>query len=114
MKSRKNKRKRLLDNPPTEIVNGRRLINFSKIIEEEMKDPEFRKMVEIETKKLEIAMAVNELRRKKKISQARLASKIGMKQSAIGRIEIGEQNLTIETLQKIASALGKELKVNFV
>ncbi|MFH1326457.1 MAG: helix-turn-helix transcriptional regulator [Candidatus Falkowbacteria bacterium] len=91
-----------------------KLTSFDEILEKEMRDPEFRKYFELETKKLEIAMKINELRKKKKISQAKLAEKIGMKQSAIGRIEIGEQNLTIETLSKIASALNKKLEVKFV
>lgn len=101
-------------NPPRVRVDGVELIDFGAIIEEEMKDPEFKKMFEIETKKLDTAIAINELRRKKKISQAQLAAKVGMKQSAIGRIESGEQNLTMETLFKIADALGKKLVVKFV
>ena len=101
-------------NPPKVKVDGVELIDFGAIIKEEMKDPEFKKMVEMETKKLDTAIAINELRRRKKISQAQLAAKVGMKQSAIGRIESGEQNLTLETLFKIAHALGKELEVKFV
>ncbi|MCK5320113.1 helix-turn-helix transcriptional regulator [Candidatus Parcubacteria bacterium] len=60
-----------------------------------------------------MSLAIINLRKKKKISQAKLAEKIGMKQSAVGRIEAGKQNLTIETLQKIAFALNKELVVGF-
>ena len=100
-------------NPPLAKIGGATLINFSKIIEEEMKDPEFRKGVELEMKKLEMSLAIINLRKKKKISQAKLAKKIGMKQSAVGRIEAGKQNLTIETLQKIAFALNKKLVVGF-
>src|SRR3989338_6782517 len=87
-------------NPPKVKVDGVELIDFGAIIKEEMK--------------LDTAIAINELRRRKKISQAQLAAKVGMKQSAIGRIESGEQNLTLETLFKIAHALGKELEVKFV
>ena len=100
-------------NPPLEKIGGATLINFSKIIEEEMKDPDFRKGVELETKKLEMSLAIINLRKKKKISQSKLAEKIGMKQSAVGRIEAGKQNLTVETLQKIAFAFNKELVVGF-
>ena len=90
-----------------------KLIDFSKIIKEEMKDPEFRKGFEMEKKKLELSLAIIDMRKKKKISQAELAAKIGFKQSTVGRIEIGKQNLTIETLQKIASAFNKKLIVDF-
>lgn len=90
-----------------------KLINFSEIIKEEMKNPEAKKEIEIEMKKLELSLAIAEMRKKKKISQAKLAKKIGMKQSAIGRIEAGGQNLTIDTLYNIASAFNKKLVVNF-
>ena len=82
-------------------------------IEETIKDPKRKKNIELEMKKLEMSLAIINLRKKKKISQAKLAEKIGMKQSAVGRIEAGKQNLTIETLQKIAVALNKELVVGF-
>ena len=90
-----------------------KLINFSKIIKKEMKYPEFRKGVELEKKKLELSLAIAKLRKEQKISQAKLAKMTGMKQSSIGRIEAGEQNLTIATLQNIASVLHKELVIDF-
>ncbi|MFH1661695.1 MAG: helix-turn-helix transcriptional regulator [Candidatus Falkowbacteria bacterium] len=107
------KLKEYMENPPLTKIGKVKLIDFGKIIKEELKDPEFRKGFEIEKKKLELSLDIIKLRKKKKISQGKLAEKIGMKQSAIGRIEKGEQNLTIETLQKIASAFNKELVVSF-
>ncbi|MCK5510815.1 helix-turn-helix transcriptional regulator [Candidatus Parcubacteria bacterium] len=90
-----------------------KLLSFDDLLKQELKNPEFKKGFELETKKLEMSLAIINLRKKKKISQAKLAEKIGMKQSAVGRIEAGKQNLTIETLQKIAFALNKELVVGF-
>ena len=102
-----------MKNPPLKKIGGVKLIDFGKILKEELKDPEFKKGFEIEKKKLEMSLAIIKLREKKKISQAKLAEKIGLKQSAVGRIEAGKQNLTIETLQKIAFAFNKELVVDF-
>ena len=98
---------------PIVKIGKAELIDGNKILAEEMKDPEFRKYFEIEKKKLEMAMQIAELRKKKKLTQAELAKKIGIKQSIIGRIEAGKQNLTLETLHKIAIALNKNLVVNF-
>jgi len=42
------------------------------------------------------------------------ADKIGITQSVIIRIEKGNQNLTTDTLQKIASAFHRSLKIEFV
>ena len=90
-----------------------KLLSFDDLLKQELKDPEFRRGFEMEKKKLEMSLSIINLRKKKKVSQAKLAEKIGMKQSAVGRIEAGKQNLTIETLQKIAFALNKELVVSF-
>ncbi len=107
------KLKEYIKNPPLRKIGKVKLIDFGKILKEELKDPEFKKGFEMEKRKLEMSLAIINLRKKKKISQAKLAEKIGMKQSAVGRIEAGKQNLTIETLQKIAFALNKELVVGF-
>ena len=107
------KLKEYMKNPPLKKIGKVKLIDFGKILKEELKDPEFKKGFEMEKRKLEMSLAIINLRKKKKISQAKLAEKIGMKQSAVGRIEAGKQNLTIETLQKIAFALNKKLVVGF-
>jgi len=44
-------------------------------------------------------------RRKKKMSQAELARRIGSDQPVISRIEHGRQNISIGYIEKIASAL---------
>jgi DNA-binding XRE family transcriptional regulator len=54
------------------------------------------------------------LRNKHKISQAELAERIGTKQTAISRLERGDQNTTIGTWQKIAEALDAELTISLV
>ena len=53
-------------------------------------------------------------RTKAKMSQLELAKKIGTKQSNIARMESGQQNFTTDTLQKIASAFNRDLKIDFV
>lgn len=46
------------------------------------------------------------LRDKKKFTQFDLASKIGMHESTLGRIERGESNPPLQTINRIAQALG--------
>ena len=53
------------------------------------------------------------LRIKSKMTQEQLAKKLDTKQSAISRFEKGMINPTIEFLNKIASAFGKKLVVEF-
>lgn len=88
-------------------------IDFQKYLAEELKNPEFKKYYDEYGKQLEIAYQILQLRKKKRISQAELARRIGTKQSNIARMETGQQNFTTETLQRIASAFGCKLKVEF-
>lgn len=48
----------------------------------------------------------------KGISQQSLASMIGTQRSNICRIESGAQNISLDTLLKIADALGKEITID--
>ena len=62
---------------------------------------------------LKTAMALKNLRKQLKISQQELASKMKVKREFITRIESGEQNITIGTLNRIAEATGKEFEFHF-
>ena len=62
---------------------------------------------------LQVAMALRKLRRKLKISQAKLANKMQVKREYIARAESGQQNVTLETLYRIAEATGKDFQFQF-
>ena len=89
----------------------KKAIDFQEYLGKRLKNSKFKKHYNEYGKQLEIAYQVLQLRKKKKMSQAELAKKIGTKQSNIARMEAGQQNFTINTLQKIASAFDRELKV---
>lgn len=52
-------------------------------------------------------------RKAQNLSQEKLAEIIGVHRTFIGKIERGEKNITIETLQKIVSALSLKLEILF-
>ncbi len=62
---------------------------------------------------LKAAMELKKLRKLLKISQNELARKMKVKREFITRIESGEQNITLETLNRIAEATGKEFEFRF-
>lgn len=62
---------------------------------------------------LKAAMELKKLRKELKISQGELAYKMKVKREFITRIESGEQNITIETLNRVAEATGKEFECRF-
>ena len=62
---------------------------------------------------LKAAMELKKLRKELKISQGELAYKMKVKREFITRIESGERNITIETLNRVAEATGKEFEFHF-
>jgi len=91
-----------------------KLTNYEKHFKSKMKDKDFKEAFEKERHRLEIAYKISQMRTKKHFSQEQLARKIDTTQSVIARIEAGQQNFTTDTLQKIASAFNKNLKIDFV
>jgi ribosome-binding protein aMBF1 (putative translation factor) len=77
------------------------------------KDPEVKKEYEKLKVLYDIKREIIKLRIEQGLSQQELADKVGTKQSAISRLENGEYNPSIDFLNKVAKALGKELLVKF-
>ena len=59
----------------------------------------------------EIARQIISFRLSKKMTQAELAERAGLKQAYIARLESGTINPTLETLNKVAKVLDKRLKL---
>jgi len=94
--------------------NPKKLTNYEVYRNNLLKDPELKKYYDEVGKQLEIAYQILQLRKKQGITQSEFAKKIGTTQSNVARLESGQQNFTTETLQKIAKAFKRELRVEFV
>lgn len=92
----------------------KKVVDFQEYLAEKLKNSKFRKYYDEYGKQLEIAYQILQLRKQKRMSQAELAKKIGTKQSNVARMEGGQQNFTTDTLQKIAAAFKRDLKIEFV
>ena len=92
----------------------RKAVDFQAYLAEQLKNPRVRKHYNEYGKQLEIAYQILKLRTYEGISQAKLAEKVGTTQSNIARMESGQQNFTTDTLQRIALALKRDLKIEFV
>ena len=60
-----------------------------------------------------ISTALFDYRLKHKLSQKKLAEKLGVTQPMVTKLESGDYNYTIEQLWKIATKLNFELKIDF-
>ena len=69
--------------------------------------------VDRRAKLIVVRMEMRKLRKEKKMTQEKLAKKMNVKREFISRIESGNQNITLETLLKIAQATGKKFKFSF-
>ena len=91
-----------------------RLENVDIYLREKLKNPEFRRLYELECAKVALAQKIAELREEKHLRQVDLARKLGVSQQFISQIETGEEkNLTIETIIKIAKSLGRGVNISF-
>lgn len=80
----------------------------------ELKNKQFRKAYEMEWAKVALAQKIAELREEKHLRQVDLAKRLGVSQQFVSQLETGqEKNLTLETLIKIARALGRGVKISF-
>lgn len=88
-------------------------LTVSEYIEEQLKDPEFKKEWEKSEAAYQVTRALIGARIKNKISQRQLAGKVGTTQAVISRIENMSVSPSIGLLQRIADSLGKKLEIRF-
>jgi DNA-binding XRE family transcriptional regulator len=88
-----------------------RLIDYNKLFASYPK--EYQDKIKEESKFIKAKMEIVRVRREKKLTQSALAKKMNVKREFISRIESGNQNITLSTLLKIATATGKEFKFSF-
>ena len=80
------------------------------------RDPHFREhyqQFEENYQQFKLGVLLKMEREKAGLTQSELAEKIGTQKTTISRLENHGDNVEISTLQKIAHALGKHLKIAF-
>ncbi len=98
-----------------------RLIPFDDIHKEDMKDPEYRKMFKQVSKEMheenerllrkELADKVRKARSLSGFTQQQLADRMHTTKSYISLVENGKQNVTVEFVVKVATALGRRVEI---
>ncbi len=89
-------------------------MKFNDFLNEQLKDPEFKKEYDSLEVEYDIINQIIKTRLEQNLTQADLAKKVGTAQSNISRLESGNYNPTLEFLEKVANSLGKKLKISFV
>ena len=85
--------------------------NFRDTLKEEMENPEFKKEWDNLEVEFQIIKAMIDGRNENHLTQRELSDMTGIAQGDISKIENGNANPSIKTLDRLADALGKKLKV---
>ena len=86
-------------------------ISLDEVFSKSEKDPKWTAAYEKAGIEVRMAIQIAKARERARLTQGQLAKAIGTTQSVISRIERADQNLTLETLSKIADALHSNLVV---
>ncbi len=93
----------------TKSRNG---VAFKSFLAEELKDEDVRAHYERAKASSIAAEAVVKARRRAGLTQTELARRIGSDQKGVWRLETGEQNTTVGTLEKVAKATDSLLRID--
>lgn len=88
--------------------------NFRETLNEQMKNTEFKKEWDALEPEYQIIKAMLESRAEKSLTQKQLADATGIPQADISRLENGNANPSLKTLQRLAGGMGMKLKLEFV
>ena len=88
--------------------------DMQKYLDEQLKNPEFKKEYDTLEPEFALVRAILDARREKGITQKELSERTGIAQGDISKLENGSANPSVKTLKRVAAALGKKVKIEFV
>ena len=87
---------------------------FNDFLTEQLKDPDFRKEYEALQPEHAVIQAMIDARRASGLTQKELSERTGIAQGDICKLERGNANPSIKTLQRLAIGMGMVLRVEFI
>ncbi len=90
------------------------MTNFNDLLNEKLKDPEFRAEYEALEPEFAIVQAMIDARKQNGLTQKQLSERTGIAQGDISKLENGSANPSIRTLQRLADGMGMRLKIEFL
>lgn len=88
--------------------------NFRETLNEQLQDPAFKKEYDELEPEFQIIRAMMDARKEMGLTQKQLSELTGIAQADISKIENGNANPSLKTLQRLAAAMGKKVKISFV
>lgn len=90
------------------------MTKFNDFLKEQLKDPEIKAEYKALEPEFAIIQAMIDARKLKGITQKELSERTGIAQGDISKLENGNGNPSIKTLQRLATAMDMSLKIEFV
>ncbi len=88
--------------------------NFNDFLNKQLKNPNLKKGYDALEPEFSIIQAMIDARKISGLTQKDLAEKTGIAQADISRLESGNANPSLKTLQRLAEGMGMKLKLEFV
>jgi len=86
---------------------------FDDFLNEQLQDPEVRAEYDLLEPEFTIMQAMIDARKASGLTQQQLAEKTGINQADISKLERGNANPSLRTLQRLAAGMGMRLKLEF-
>lgn len=87
---------------------------FQELLQEELRNPDFKKEWNDIQPEMDVIRAMVEARIEQNLTQKELAKRTGINQADISKLENGTKNPSLKLLKKLANGLGMQLKIQFV
>ena len=88
--------------------------SFDEFLSEQLNDPDFAREYELLQPERAVIQALIDARKDSGMTQKELSARTGIAQGDISKLERGNSNPSLKTLQRLAAGLGMVLKLEFV
>ncbi|MCL2076866.1 MAG: helix-turn-helix domain-containing protein [Oscillospiraceae bacterium] len=88
--------------------------NFRETLNERLKDPQFKREYDALEPEFQIIQALIDGRKEKNLTQKQLSELTGINQADISKLEKGNANPSIRTLQRLAAGMDMSVKIEFI
>lgn len=90
------------------------MTNFNEFLNDRMQDPEFKAEWDALDPEFAVIEAMLKARKESGLTQKQLSERTGVAQTDISRLERGNGNPSLRTLQRLAAGMGMRVKIEFV
>jgi toxin-antitoxin system, antitoxin component, xre family len=87
---------------------------FDDMLNEQLKDINFRKEYEDIQPEMDVIRAIIDARTAQNLTQKELSKRTGINQADISKLENGTRNPTVSLLKRLAEGMGMELRIQFI